>query len=167
MIAKILFSACWNLLWWIKTNLVWRWQMQWLQEYYFMYVGTLCDASKRIVCIFQTILKKLLSSWRDCWGDHWQQSWREYWNKFLNIYFLYLQDPDNLNFNIIMERLTTIFGIRMEKKVNIYEFIKGPEGPLSERKGPRAPWYLRHLAKSAFFGPTFDVWQQMVHTTGL
>ena len=137
MIARILFSTCWNLLWWIKTNLVWRWQMQWLQEYYFMYVGTLCDASKRIfflsiVCIFQTILKKLLSSWRDCWGDHWQQSWREYWNKFLNIYFLYLQGPDDLNVTIIMERLlrrslTTIlkriFGIRTEKKVNIYEFI--------------------------------------------
>ena len=125
MIARILFSAWWNLLWWIKMKLAWRWQMHWLQEYYFMYVGTLCDASKRIfflsiVCIFQTILKKLLSSWRDCWGDHWQQSWREYWNKFLNIYFLYLQDPDNLNFNIIMERLTTIlkriFGIRKEKK---------------------------------------------------
>ena len=48
VIARILFSACWNLLWLIKTNLVWRWQMQWLQEYYFMYVGTLCDASKRI-----------------------------------------------------------------------------------------------------------------------
>ena len=48
VIARILFSPCWNLLWWIKTNLVWRWQMQWLQEYYFMYVGTLCDASKRI-----------------------------------------------------------------------------------------------------------------------
>ena len=48
VIARILFSTCWNLLWWIKTNLVWRWQMQWLQEYYFMYVGTLCDASKQI-----------------------------------------------------------------------------------------------------------------------
>ena len=48
VIARILFSTCWDLLWWIKTNLVWRWQMQWLQEYYFMYVGTLCDASKRI-----------------------------------------------------------------------------------------------------------------------
>ena len=35
-------------------------------------------------------------------------------------------------------------------------FIKGPEGPLSERKGPRAPWYLRHLAKSAIFGPIFS-----------
>ena len=48
MIARILFSAWWNLLWWIKTKLVWRWQMHWLQEYYFMYVGTLCDASKQI-----------------------------------------------------------------------------------------------------------------------
>ena len=48
MIARILFSAWWNLLWWIKMKLVWRWQMHWLQEYYFMYVGTLCDASKRI-----------------------------------------------------------------------------------------------------------------------
>ena len=48
LIARILFSACWELLWWIKINLVWRWQMQWLQEYYFMYVGTLCDVSKRI-----------------------------------------------------------------------------------------------------------------------
>ena len=48
VIAIILFSACWNLLWWIKTNLVWRWQMQWLQEYFFLHVGTLCDASKQI-----------------------------------------------------------------------------------------------------------------------
>ena len=48
VIARILFSTCWNLLWWIKTKLVWRWQMHWLQEYYFMYVGTLCDASKQI-----------------------------------------------------------------------------------------------------------------------
>ena len=49
MITRMLFSTCWKLRWWIKTNLVWRWQMQWLQEYYFLYVGTLCDASKRIV----------------------------------------------------------------------------------------------------------------------
>ena len=48
VIARILFSAWWNLLWWIKTNLVWRWQMQWLQEYDFLYVGTLCDAWKQI-----------------------------------------------------------------------------------------------------------------------
>ena len=48
VIARILFSTCWNLLWWIKMKLVWRWQMQWLQEYYFMYFGKLCDASKRI-----------------------------------------------------------------------------------------------------------------------
>ena len=83
--------------------------MHWLQEYYFMYVGTLCDASKRIfflsiVCIFQTILKKLLSSWRDCWGDHWQQYW-EYWNKFLNIYFLYLQGPDDHHHGEIVEEI--------------------------------------------------------------
>ena len=44
-------------------------------------------------------------------------------------------------------------------------FIKGPEGPLSERKGPRAPWYLRPLAKSAFFGPTLIVGHQMVPST--
>ena len=48
MIAGLLFSTCWDLLWWIKMNLVWRWQMQWLQEYYFLHVGTLCDASKQI-----------------------------------------------------------------------------------------------------------------------
>ena len=28
MIAKILFSTCLDLLWWFKTNLVWRWQIQ-------------------------------------------------------------------------------------------------------------------------------------------
>ena len=48
MIAGLLFSTCWDLLWWIKMNLVWRWQMQWLQEYYFLHVGKLCDASKQI-----------------------------------------------------------------------------------------------------------------------
>ena len=31
-----------------KTNLAWKWQMLWLQEYYFLHVGTLCDASKQI-----------------------------------------------------------------------------------------------------------------------
>ena len=30
VIARILFSVCWDILWWIKTNLVLRWQMQWL-----------------------------------------------------------------------------------------------------------------------------------------
>ena len=48
MIARILFSTCLDLLWWIKTNLVCRWRMQCLQEYYFLHVGTLCDASKQI-----------------------------------------------------------------------------------------------------------------------
>ena len=43
MIAGLLFSTCWDLLWWIKMNLVWRWQMQWLQEYYFLHVGTFSD----------------------------------------------------------------------------------------------------------------------------
>ena len=82
---------------------------------------------------FFKILKKLLSSLRYCWGDDWQQSWREYWNKFINIFFLYIQDPDDLKeVTIIMERLlrrllTTMlkrmFEIRKEKKVNIDEFI--------------------------------------------
>ena len=48
MVARIRFSLCWDLLWWIKMNLVWRWQMQCLQEYYFLHVETLCDASKQI-----------------------------------------------------------------------------------------------------------------------
>ena len=47
VIARKLFSACWDLLWLIKTNLVLRWQMQWMQEYYFLHVGTFCDASKQ------------------------------------------------------------------------------------------------------------------------
>ena len=70
MIARILFSACWNLLWWIKTNLVWRWQMQWLQEYYFLYVGTLCDASKPIFLevMYAVIARVLFSS---CWDILW------------------------------------------------------------------------------------------------
>ena len=48
MIARILFSTCLDLLWWIKTTLVCRWRMPCLQEYYFLHVGTLCDASKQI-----------------------------------------------------------------------------------------------------------------------
>ena len=35
VIARVLFSSCWDILWCIKTNLVWRCQMQWLQEYSF------------------------------------------------------------------------------------------------------------------------------------
>ena len=48
MIARILFSACWNIVWCIKTNLRFEYCMQWLQEYNFLHVGTFCDASKRI-----------------------------------------------------------------------------------------------------------------------
>ena len=52
-------------------------------------------------------------------------------NKFINIYFFYLQGPNDFKVTIIMKillrrSLTTIlkriFEIRKEKKVNIYEF---------------------------------------------
>ena len=34
--------------WCIKTNFLFKYCMQWLQEYCFLHVGTFCDASKRI-----------------------------------------------------------------------------------------------------------------------
>ena len=43
IIARILFSTCWDLLWWIKTDFLLNYCMQWLQEYYFLHVGILCD----------------------------------------------------------------------------------------------------------------------------
>ena len=30
--ARILFSACWNIVWCIKTNFLFKYFMQWLQE---------------------------------------------------------------------------------------------------------------------------------------
>ena len=70
MITRMLFSTSWNLRWWIKTNLVWRWQIQWLQEYYFLYVGTLSDASKPIFLevMYAVIARVLFSS---CWDILW------------------------------------------------------------------------------------------------
>ena len=58
MIARILFSTCWNLLWWIKTDFLLNYCMQWLQEYYFLHVGILCDCMQwlqeyyllRVIC---------------------------------------------------------------------------------------------------------------------
>ena len=46
--ARILFSACWNIVWCIKTNFLFKYCIQWLQEYCFLHVGTFCAASKRI-----------------------------------------------------------------------------------------------------------------------
>ena len=33
VIARILFSACWDILWCIKTNFLFKYYMKWLQEY--------------------------------------------------------------------------------------------------------------------------------------
>ena len=48
MIARILFYVCWDIVWCIKTNFLFKYCMQWLKEYCFLHVGTFCDASKRI-----------------------------------------------------------------------------------------------------------------------
>ena len=32
VITRVMFSACWGILWWIKTNFVLKWWMQFLQE---------------------------------------------------------------------------------------------------------------------------------------
>ena len=47
-VIAILFSACWCIVWCIKANFLLKYCMQWLQEYYFLHVGTECDASKQI-----------------------------------------------------------------------------------------------------------------------
>ena len=88
VIARVLFSSCWDILWCIKTNLVWRCQMQWLQEYSFsscldilwciktnfllkycmqwlqeycfLDVATLCDASRQI--FFSSIVCSICKS---------------------------------------------------------------------------------------------------------
>ena len=48
VIARILFYVCWNIVWCIKTNFLFKYCMQWLQEYCFLHVGTFSDESKRI-----------------------------------------------------------------------------------------------------------------------
>ena len=61
VIARILFSACWNIVWCIKTNFLLMYCMQWLQEYYFLHVGTLCDASKK-----KFLFKYYMQSLQEC-----------------------------------------------------------------------------------------------------
>ena len=41
-------STCWDLPWWIKTNFLLKYCMQWLKDYCFPHVGTFSDESKRI-----------------------------------------------------------------------------------------------------------------------
>ena len=48
MIGKILFSTCWNIMLYIKTNFRLKYCMQWLQEYCYPQVWTFSDESKRI-----------------------------------------------------------------------------------------------------------------------
>ena len=63
MIARIVFSSCWVILWCIKTNFLLKYCMQWLQEYCFLDVATLCDASRQIFfsCIVCSICKSMIS----------------------------------------------------------------------------------------------------------
>ena len=37
VIARIIFSACWNIVWCIKTNFLFKYCKQWLQEYCFLH----------------------------------------------------------------------------------------------------------------------------------
>ena len=48
VIARILFSTWWNIVWCIKTNFLFKYCMQWLLKYFFLHVGTFSDESKRI-----------------------------------------------------------------------------------------------------------------------
>ena len=48
VIARILFSTWWNIVWCIKTNFRFKYCMQWLLKYCFLHVGTFSDESKRI-----------------------------------------------------------------------------------------------------------------------
>ena len=48
VIARILFSSCWDILWCIKTNFCLKYCIQWLQDYCFPHVGTFSDESKWI-----------------------------------------------------------------------------------------------------------------------
>ena len=48
LIARIIFSSCWDILWCIKTYFLLKYCMQWLKEYCFPHVGTFSDESKRI-----------------------------------------------------------------------------------------------------------------------
>ena len=43
MIARILFSTWWNIVWCIKMNFLLKYCMQWLQEYWFILVIASCD----------------------------------------------------------------------------------------------------------------------------
>ena len=40
VIAGVLFSACWDPLWWIKINVLVKYYMQWLQEYCICHLKT-------------------------------------------------------------------------------------------------------------------------------
>ena len=46
LIARILFYVCWDIVWCIKTNFLFKYCMQWLQEYCFLHDGTFSDESK-------------------------------------------------------------------------------------------------------------------------
>ena len=99
VIARILFSAYWDLLWWIlhckntilfwsvecsnskgtvfylmKTNFLFKYCMQWLQEYCFLHIGTFSDefCIARILFCFEVlnvvIARVLFSTW---WNIEW------------------------------------------------------------------------------------------------
>ena len=48
MVARVLFSSCWDILWCIKSNFLLKYCIQWLQDYCFPHVGTFSDESKWI-----------------------------------------------------------------------------------------------------------------------
>ena len=48
VVARVLFSSCWDILWCIKSNFLLKYCIQWLQDYCFPHVGTFSDESKWI-----------------------------------------------------------------------------------------------------------------------
>ena len=89
MIARIvLFSAYWNIVWCIKTNFLFKYCMQWLQEYYFLDVGTFCDESKHILLWSDqcsNITRLLFSTW-------WNILWCIKTNILLKYFMQWLQE---------------------------------------------------------------------------
>ena len=46
VVARVLFSSCWDILWCIKSNFLLKYCIQWLQDYCFPHVGTFSDEPK-------------------------------------------------------------------------------------------------------------------------
>ena len=78
MIVRILWSTYWDLLWRIKTNFLLKYYMQCLQEYYFLDVGKLCDASKKSFQVLFAVIAWVLFSW--CWDILWWIKTHFFWS---------------------------------------------------------------------------------------